>query len=276
MEISFAELKQTSFNLVGISAVERTWNNQNVNRHSKGRGFHILSLTLQGKKNFWTPDFAEMIGSRSAPSVALITQGTPYFSQTVADEGDVGKTICVEFRLMDDDGQPIMLSDGFLFWDSAETATLLPLFHRIVEDYLQPDMNYITLKRDVLQLLQELMLRMTHQNALSPKLQFLQPAIDYIRHNPDKKVSVTELAKMCAVSESYFRASFNRFSGGVSVTKYRNVLRIEKAQELLNSSLWTTAMISDQLGFYDVSHFYRVYKSVTGELPKAREVDGLT
>lgn len=274
MDISFPQLHQVSFNIVGISAVERTWGNQNVNRHSKGRNFHILSLTLQGSKNFWTPDFTELIASHSAPSIALITQGTPYFSQTEVESG-VGRTICVEFRLMDDEGNPVQLADRFLFWDSAEATPLIPLFRRIVEDYLQPSVDYINLKRDVYQLIQELTCQMSQQDALSPKLQFLQPAIDFIKQNPDKKVTVTELAKMCMVSESYFRASFSRFSGGVSVTKYRNMLRIEKAQELLASSLWTTAMIAEQLGFYDVSHFYRVYKSVTGELPKAREVDGI-
>lgn len=274
MEISFAQLHQVSFNLTGISVVERTWSNQNINRHSEGRNFNILSLTLQGNKNFWTPDFTELIASNSAPTIALICQGTPYFSQTEVEDGGAGRTICVEFQLMDDDGHPILLTDRFFFWDSAESTLLIPQFRRIIEDYLQPTVDYITLKRDTFQLIQELALQISSQDTLSPKLQFLQPAIEYIRQNPDKKVAVTELARMCMVSESYFRASFNRFSGGISVTKYRNILRIKKAQELLGSSLWTTAMIAEQLGFYDVSHFYRVYKSITGELPKAREVDG--
>lgn len=274
MKVSFWQLKQTSFNITGISAVERCWSHQNVNRHGRGRNVHILSLTLSGEKNFWTPDFEELIATRPAPSVALVPQGTPYFSQTVAPEGQEGRTICVEFRLTDDEGQPIYLTDGFLFWDPKETVPLIPLFRRILEDYLQPEMNYISLKKDVLQLLLELMQHRHHADRVPAKLQFLQPAIDFIRQNPEKHISVAELAKLCAVSESYFRASFSRFSGGVSVTKYRNILRIEKAQELLGSSLWTTAMIADQLGFYDVSHFYRVYKSVTGVLPKGREADG--
>lgn len=274
MELSFWQLKQTSFNVTGISAVERTWSHQNVNRHGKGRNVHILSLTMQGQKKFWTPDFTELIAQRPPLSVALIPQGTPYFSQTEAGEGEQGRTICVEFRLTDDEGQPIYLTDGFLFWDPQETAPLLPLFRRILEEYLQPEMNYISLKKDVLQLLQELMQHSSRGESVPARLQFLQPAIDYIKKNPEKHISVGELAKLCAVSESYFRASFSRFSGGVSVTRYRNILRIEKAQELLGSSLWTTAMISDQLGFYDVSHFYRVYKSVTGELPKGRDGDG--
>ncbi|MBQ2118450.1 MAG: helix-turn-helix domain-containing protein, partial [Clostridia bacterium] len=71
-----------------------------------------------------------------------------------------------------------------------------------------------------------------------------------------------------------FRARFKQFSGGLSPSEYRNRLRVRKAQELLSSSLWTTDLIAETLGFYDTSHFYRIYKKYTGKTPKQAEHAG--
>jgi AraC-like DNA-binding protein len=102
---------------------------------------------------------------------------------------------------------------------------------------------------------------------IPPDFHAILPAIQYIEEHPSENTTVPELAAMCFLSESYFRARFRAFAG-CSPTDYRNRLRVGKAKELLQSSLWTTDLIAEALGFYDTSHFYRVYKRVTGQTPR--------
>ena len=107
----------------------------------------------------------------------------------------------------------------------------------------------------------------TDDFGLSKAARQILPAVEHIESHPELNTSVSELANLCFLSESYFRVQF-RGHFGCSPTDYRNRLRVEKAQELLDSSLWTTELIAEKLGFCDTSHFYRVYKKIMGTTPR--------
>ena len=88
----------------------------------------------------------------------------------------------------------------------------------------------------------------------------LSVAIDYIhKHYKQDKVSVTELAKLSAMSETYFRRLFRQVYG-VSPCRYITNLRLELALQLLQSQLYTVAEVSEKVGFRDVKYFERVFK----------------
>ena len=124
----------------------------------------------------------------------------------------------------------------------------------------------MTVKARMYELLHLLCLKKSDRG-LSKAARQILPAVEHIEKYPELNTSVTELAAMCFLSESYFRVQF-RGHFGCSPTDYRNRLRVEKAQELLDSSLWTTELIAEKLGFCDTSHFYRVYKKIMGTTPR--------
>ena len=49
--------------------------------------------------------------------------------------------------------------------------------------------------------------------------------------------------------------------------EYINRSRVEKAKELLNTSEITLEDISEQLGLYDTSHLYKLFRKYTGTTP---------
>ena len=268
--IVFSELLNRSVNVCKIEAVERTWRDGNVNRYPEGRGENIISYTFAGGKRI--VDFEK--GTQyalEAPAVVLISKGTPYLSQTELIGGDgMGHTVCIRFALFDDSGEELCFDEPFRLWKNDMDGKILQAFRGVLSAYLATDACPMTVKARMYELLKLLCIK-ENDGGLSKAARQILPAVEHIEKYPELNTSVTELAAMCFLSESYFRVQFREHLG-CSPTDYRNRLRVEKAQELLDSSLWTTELIAEKLGFCDTSHFYRVYKKIMGTTPrKGRE-----
>ena len=88
----------------------------------------------------------------------------------------------------------------------------------------------------------------------------------YIEDNYRNDISISEIARLCNVSESTFRRKFNsRF--GMSPHDYIDNLKIQKAKELLDSGMYTVKEVADFLNFYDTSHFNKFFKKCCGITP---------
>lgn len=94
----------------------------------------------------------------------------------------------------------------------------------------------------------------------STKTRLIKPAIDYIfTEYTNDNIEVSCLAKLCNMSESYFRRIFLK-NYGISPIKYINKLKVERAKELLVSGLYTVSEVAELSGFHDESYFSREFK----------------
>ena len=78
---------------------------------------------------------------------------------------------------------------------------------------------------------------------------------------------ITEIAQQMHISRSLFQKRF-RECFGISPIDYRNQWRIKNAKLLLETTELPIKQIADQLGFYDVAYFYKVFRTTTGLTPK--------
>lgn len=95
----------------------------------------------------------------------------------------------------------------------------------------------------------------------------LDVAIEYIHKNisnPDLSNDV--LARICKISEVYFRRLFKK-AFGCSPKQYILSLRISKAKELLSDGLCTVGDAAELCGFASPYHFSRSFKQITGKTP---------
>lgn len=92
----------------------------------------------------------------------------------------------------------------------------------------------------------------------------IAPAVRYLQaHLFDRGLVMDDVYRLCAVSQASFIKHFRNHFGCTPV-KYMNQQRIQKAQNLLRSQLYTREEIASLCGFENVKHFYVVFKAVTG------------
>lgn len=98
--------------------------------------------------------------------------------------------------------------------------------------------------------------------------QKIKNAIDYIHTNyRTNDIDISYLAKMCSISETYFRKIF-KIIYEVSPKQYILNLKLEVASQLLHSGFYTINEVSDKSGFNDVKYFSKLFKKRFAVTPK--------
>jgi AraC-like DNA-binding protein len=94
----------------------------------------------------------------------------------------------------------------------------------------------------------------------------LQNIIEYIDMHIDENPKVEDLAKRCNMSYSHFARCFKEMYGR-SCKEHLEMLRIERAEELLKFTELSLNDVSQELGYADQSHFTRAFKKHKGVTP---------
>lgn len=94
----------------------------------------------------------------------------------------------------------------------------------------------------------------------------IHKAIQYMRRNFSKKVSLDAVAQMVDLSPSYFSKIFKK-EVGCNFNTYMNIVRIEKSMKLLLYEDLKLVNIATVVGFEDQSYFTKVFKRMTGISP---------
>ena len=99
------------------------------------------------------------------------------------------------------------------------------------------------------------------------KHSILSPAMEYMaKHISDPELSNLSLAKICNVSEVYFRKTFKK-KYGISPKQYILNMRITRAKELLSEGMCAVGRVAELCGFSSVYHFSRSFRAITGSVP---------
>lgn len=91
----------------------------------------------------------------------------------------------------------------------------------------------------------------------------LDTAINYIKSNLNKKLSINEIAYACDCSESLISHCFSE-TMGISIGKYILAKRITLAKKLVTSSNITMAEIANKCGFGSTEYFSYIFKKNVG------------
>lgn len=91
-------------------------------------------------------------------------------------------------------------------------------------------------------------------------------AINFMRNNIEKKLSLEDIAINVRYSQSHFGELFQKKTGYTPL-KYFTQLKIQKACQLLDFTDMRIKEVADTLGFYDQYHFSKVFLKEIGETP---------
>ncbi len=89
----------------------------------------------------------------------------------------------------------------------------------------------------------------------------------YLENNYHYQLMVDDVAQEMSVSPSHFKRIFKR-DVGYTFTNYLNMLRIQKAKELLLTSAKSITDIAFSIGYNDSNYFSTVFKQIEGVSPR--------
>jgi len=162
----------------------------------------------------------------------------------------------------------------------------------VTRDALFPLINHIGLRQDVVDLFRELTISWSEQQSgYMMKTQALlmlilcrlaeiilynvdsatgdfrvNKIIRYISMHYSKKLTVRNLARQVHLDSNYFGQLFKRETG-MMVKQYITQIRIQKAEDMLQSGNYKIHEVARNCGFSDTFHFYKSFKALRGFPP---------
>lgn len=95
---------------------------------------------------------------------------------------------------------------------------------------------------------------------------FIIKTMDYINSNYYEKITIDKLALMANMSRASYIRHFEALNGK-TLNQYLTKVRVKAACELLENTTFTITEISNRCGFFDSSHFSKIFKKIKGVLP---------
>lgn len=94
----------------------------------------------------------------------------------------------------------------------------------------------------------------------------IRRVVEHIQLNYSQKLSLSDLAAISHLSESYLSKTFKK-EVGANISQYIEHLRCEKAAEMLRSGRTAIQDISSYVGYEDNNYFVKVFKKQFGMTP---------
>ena len=261
--IEFRELYLTDYHLCSPYARNQQWNDgQEYFMLKKCRPSSLL-VYLKDSRAEYRLESGECLRF-SKGSVVYLPQGCRYRSRFFACGSAHAHTQIISFRLTDLNGNPFVCSRDIceVLSESGASRT----FDEAVRISGALSVSYGEFKVVLYGLLTKIAAH--HQKkALHSKVFFpIAPAIRCLQNDPCTDVSVQELAQMCHVSENCFRTLFKQYSGKTPL-KFCLEKRIQRAEQLLQSNMYSVSEVAELVGFKDPGYFTKVFKKETGKVP---------
>lgn len=106
------------------------------------------------------------------------------------------------------------------------------------------------------------------ETPLSDTMDYIRKLINYMELHYMENIMAKDLAKCCELSETHMRRIFLEHTNATPL-EYLNLVRINKACELLMKGNCSVESVSEQVGYTVLSTFMRNFKKITGLSPNS-------
>ncbi len=195
--------------------------------------------------------------------IVFIPSGMEY-TLTVTERDELfGCTYGINFLLFDEDHKRVFLKSPEVF-HTRDTEPFHELFKQMSEKNHTGAPSHAKIKACFYEILSLLHKR----NSIAERKEFfiIEKGIRYLENDPSLSLSVSEIAKMCHVSQNWFCRLFKAYSG-ITPGEYILNAKMEKAKSLLCETVSPVWEIAQLCGFPDPSYFCRIFKKREGISP---------
>lgn len=140
-----------------------------------------------------------------------------------------------------------------------------------VKEYLLKPINRFELVDCVKRILGEESIKSASEPPAGERTELgtVDKAIEYIEKNFFKNISLEEVSKVVFMNPNYFSVLFKKETG-MKYIDYLTKLRLEKADNLLSSTMLQVNEVATMVGYSSTKYFTRLYKDRYGILPSER------
>lgn len=164
-------------------------------------------------------------------------------------------------------------TNNILFTPVFRDAELEKLICKVEEEYTPPYRPAYRVQA-IRALVLQIMARLCCEHSFSGEasrpdtrlLSCIKQAIGYIRSNSHLDLSLDDVADFVGLSKFYFAREFHRVTDHTFVS-YINLVRCEKAKQLLAENRMCIGEVGRTCGFENQSYFTRIFRKYTGYLP---------
>lgn len=165
--------------------------------------------------------------------------------------------------------KPLLPSLLYLYRNLEITESIEQIFSQIEEEYAHKD----DLSEDIFKCYTHMLffLLIRHPNQFIPPQEekhYIDDAITYLQNNYTKPISLQDISGRYFVSPEHFSRVFKE-RVGFNVSEYLNILRLQKAENLLKQlTAAPITEIAQDCGFNDSNYFCVKFKKLYGMPPK--------
>ncbi len=236
-----------------VSAFDLKWNGRND--RPENRPVHALSMRVKGDSVLFSDEEHMTL---TDGDIAFFPAN---YSYTIGSGYE--HLLIVHFR------SPDVLPNRFIKFSPKDPAYFEQRFRNLYRAWTKKDVGYEYECRAILYRILCAIEREIAAAAPPDASDRITDAAEYIHTNlADHALCVEDLARLCGMSDTYFRRLFvARF--GTTPLKYISDLRLTRSMELLQADYHTVEEISYMCGFNNISYFSTFFKKKTGLSPTA-------
>ncbi len=258
--IELSELQYRNYHIDVINSCKQNWNKRETfSCMGKPKEVNLL-LYLDGLNAEYQLKNGESF-CVSEGSLVYLPKGSEYSVRFFDKKDPTANTVGINFHLYDDKTNPFLLSQSVLLFPSVNCRMLIEKINTASEASLP---CYGDMKSGMYELIT--ILSRLEKRKSSKRYSIIEKGIICLEKTGSPVPRVSELAKLCNVSEIYFRKLFKEYSG-VSPSEYIIKQKIERAKTYLIYEDFTIAELAEMLDFSDPSHFCKQFKKHTGFSP---------
>ncbi len=151
------------------------------------------------------------------------------------------------------------------------------IIHQLLKEILKEQENGDCYSKETMQmLLNQLLIKLARQSGepIKPEQSSrISQILHYLHLNYSDNITLNDLAARFYISPYYLCREFKRYTNS-TIIHYVNNLRIIQAQRLFQETDKTITDISREVGFSNVTHFNRIFKSLLGMSPSQSRKQG--
>jgi AraC-like DNA-binding protein len=192
-------------------------------------------------------------------NLVYIPINSEYLVKFYNHHNEDSSTVGINFYLFDENNQPFVMSDKITAFKHSECRFIV---ERINDACESPVPCYGKMKAGVYEIISML----SEKHKIGKKYKIIEKGIKYLESDFAYEMSIGDIAKMCNVSEIYFRKLFKEYSG-LPPADYRLKAKLEKAKMYLEYDNMTISQMAEILNFTNSAYFCRQFKVYTGMTP---------